>query len=166
MELKAQLAVLAVALLAAVPASAATANLDSEFGSLSGTIYGLDSSDGTSSATSFSRTGLAGAYSSVPLPYTRNNFTFSEGNLVGVDLFDSAPRIADGGVLPSFFSLSLFADIDGFYGNSVEIDGVTPAVGFRTASFSLQPVLLPVTALMLAAVAGCFFVARRRLFAR
>lgn len=160
------LAALAFTLFAALPASAATVNLDFEFGSLSGTVYGLDSSDGTSSATSYSLDGLAGTYSNVPLPYTRNSFTFSGGNLVDVDLFDSAPRTADGGSLPSLYSFSLFGDTnDGFTGNTVELDGGVPALGNGTASFTVQAVSLPASALTLLAAIGFLFVARRRLFA-
>lgn len=102
MTIKTFLGAAVLALTTAAPVAAVPINLDFSFGGVSGTFFGLDNADGTSSATSFDFYGVFDTYLGVVIPVgVDNSFTFLNGDLFNVDFdyFVSTPGQTGAGTL-------------------------------------------------------------------
>lgn len=141
-------------------ATAATLDLDFSFEGLSGTIFGLDDTDGTSSATSIS---FNGAYDTYVLnEFDANSFEFLDGELVFV--FFAVLGFVTGSQSVSELAL-LECDIDFCFLDemefSVQSDFVEGPVSYSVPEVSSVP--LPAGGSLLLGSLALLLTARRKL---
>lgn len=170
MTMKTLLGAAALALTTAAPLAAAPINLDFSFGGVSGTFYGLDNADGTSSATSYDFSGLLGNYTGIdtgdPNPNGfSNEFLFFGGVLISYEFLDF-PFVSGTTGTTSLrkLSLSSFGGWEVFEGDSTPNGANT--IGNETVLFKQQPLsAVPLPAgfvLLLSGLAGVAGLNRRK----
>lgn len=114
MTLKSLAAAACISLASATTALAATVNVNFTAGEAFGTFYGLDDSDGISSATSYDLTIGTSVWTAVsPSKSYVNSFTFSSGELTNLSFIDESARPADGGSGPLLYNTTF--DLNSFF---------------------------------------------------
>ncbi|MEO9819139.1 MAG: VPLPA-CTERM sorting domain-containing protein [Paracoccaceae bacterium] len=163
MTMKTTFKAAALALAMAAPAAAAPIDLGFSFGSVSGTIFGLDDEVmGTQSATGLDFNGTLDVYTGLDtLSATTNSFEFTGGDLTFVDFFDDFFASGDNGN-GALDSLGLLTMPGLVFGSASETDlafnsfGTTGFVTFTATPVNAVP--LPAGGLLLltglAGVAG------------